>query len=246
MRLVNLQAEAGNGLGLFENLHGFAFADTFARGLQDASKQVYGAPIRHFLQFVTASQNQVRTNSQMFRKIFIKRNIPEAASAEVSRAAGRFALVAAAGEIAIEAGILPWPEDSAIEASARLFKEWLAGRGTSGALDTEAAIRQVRLFLEQHGSARFERENETRPITARAGFYRRNGDGGEFWIMRETFKAEACRGFDAQAVANTLAECGHLVAGDGGRLVSRRRVGLDFQDQDNRMAVYVIREDILR
>jgi putative DNA primase/helicase len=164
----------------------------------------------------------------------------------VSRAAGRFAMVAAAGEIGIEAGIFPWPEDAAIEASVGLFKEWLAGRGTSGAMDTEAAIRQVRLFLEQNGSARFERENETRPITARAGFYRRNGEGGEFWIMRETFKAEVCRGFDAQAVAKTLVERGHLVTGDGGGLISKRRVGPDSSDVDNRVAVYVIREDILR
>ncbi len=130
-------------------------------------------------------------------------------------------MVAVAGEIAIEAGILPWPEDAAVEASVGLFKEWLAGRGTSGAMGIEAATRQVRLFLEQHGSAHFERENETRPITARAGFYRKNADGGEFWIMRETFKAEVCREFDAQAVAKALTECGHLVAGDGGRLISR-------------------------
>jgi putative DNA primase/helicase len=171
------------------------------RCLQDATKRIYGSPIRHFLQFVTTNHEQVRTNAQRFRKAFIRVNVPQAASGEVSRAAGRFAMVAVAGEIAIEAGILPWPEDAAVEVSVGLFKEWLAGRGTSGAMDIEAAIRQVRLFLEQHGSARFERENETRPITARAGFYRKNPDGGEFWIMRETFKTEVCRGFDAQAVA---------------------------------------------
>ncbi len=246
VRLVNLQADAGAGLGLFQNLHGSPSADIFARCLQDATKRIYGAPIRHFLQFVTVNHEQVRTNAQKFRKAFIRMNVPQAASGEVSRAAGRFAMVAVAGEIAIEAGILPWPEDAAVEASVGLFKEWLVGRGTSGAMDTEAAIRQVRLFLEQHGSARFERENETRPITSRAGFYRKNPDGGEFWIMRETFKAEVCRGFDAQAVAKALAERGHLVAGDGGRLISRRRVGPDSSEQDNRVAVYVIREGILR
>jgi hypothetical protein len=78
------------------------------------------------------------------------------------------------------------------------------------------------------------------PATALAG------DGGELWIMRETFKSEVCRGFDAQAVAKTPVERGHLVTGDGGRLISRRRVGPDSSDQDNRVAVYVIREDILR
>jgi hypothetical protein len=66
----------------------------------------------------------------------------------------------------------------AAKTAANLSKEWLAGRGTAGSMDTEAAIQQVRLFLEQHGSARFERENENRPISARAGFYRRTSNGG--------------------------------------------------------------------
>jgi putative DNA primase/helicase len=187
VRLINIPADAGSGLGLFEKLHGFPSADAFARYLQDSAKRVYGVAIRHFIEFVTTRRDRVQNDLQSFRKAFISMHVPEAASSEVSRAAGRFSIVAAAGELAIEAGILPWKEDTAVEMAGRLFAEWLSTRGTSGAMDIEAAIQQVRPFLEQHGSARFERENESRPIVARAGFYRRNGESNEFWIMRETF-----------------------------------------------------------
>jgi putative DNA primase/helicase len=247
VRLINIPADAGSGLGLFEKLHGFPSADAFARYLQDSAKRVYGVAIRHFIEFVTTRRDRVQNDLQSFRKAFISMHVPEAASSEVSRAAGRFSIVAAAGELAIEAGILPWKEDTAVEMAGRLFAEWLSTRGTSGAMDIEAAIQQVRPFLEQHGSARFERENESRPIVARAGFYRRNGESNEFWIMRETFRSEVCRGFDSRVVARALAERGYLVYGDGNRPLSRRRVGPDSDaDPDNRVSVYVIREGILR
>jgi len=247
VRLVNLQADAGVGLGMFQNLHGFPSADLFARNLQDAAKRFYGAPIRFFLQHLTDRRERATEELRRFRKKFISDYVPSSASGEVSRTAGRFALVAAAGEMAREAGILPWPEDTAIETGIGLFNEWLTRRETSGAMDAEAAIRQVRLFLEQHGSARFERDNETRPIIARAGFYRKNGESGEFWIMRETFRSEVCRGFDPQSVAKALAERGHLVVGENCRFTLRRRIGPEGPtDPDNRIAVYVIREDILK
>jgi len=247
VRLINIPADAGAGMGLFEDLHSFSAADTFARFLQDSAKRVYGAPVRHFLEFLTKNLDQVQTILRGCRKAFLEKYVPKDASGEVSRAAGRFSLVAASGELAIEAGILPWPEDTAASTAVDLFMQWLAGRGTVGAMDMEAAIQQVRLFLEQHGSARFERENENRPIPARAGFYRQTSNGNEFWIMRETFRSEVCRGYDSAAVARALAFRGFLVNGGEDRYISRRRIGSNSDsNQSNRMAVYVVREDILK
>jgi len=215
---------------------------------QDASKRTYGSPIRPFIQFLTKKREATAAEVSRYRRAFIEKPVPQGASGEVSRAAGRFSLVAAAGQLATEAGVLPWPGDAAEDAAALLFLEWLAARGTSGAVDIEAGIRQVRLFLEQHGSSRFEREGENRPVVARAGFFRKATDGsGEYWILRETFKAEVCRTFDPQAIAKALADRGYLVMGDGGRTISRRRVGPEtVSDSDNRVSVYVVSEAILR
>ena len=78
------------------------------------------------------------------------------ADGQVGRVAARFALVAAAGELATALGILPWPEGEASAAAARCFNDWLAARGDSGPEEIASGIRQVRAFLELHGSSRFE------------------------------------------------------------------------------------------
>jgi putative DNA primase/helicase len=248
VRLLNIPADAGVGLGLFEDLHGFQSSDTFARHLQDASRRIYGTPIRAYLKFVTGNLEFVRQMVPTYRQEFIAANVTENASGEVSRAAGRFALVGAAGEIGIMAEVLPWQPGSAMDAAERLFKEWVAARGTVGATDAETAIRQVRQFIEQHGDSRFEQENDARTITNRAGYYRQGTDGRrEYWCFQETFRTEICKGYDVQFVARALADRRYLIPGGKDRFISRRRIGPAADpDDDNRISVYVVREAILR
>ena len=64
--------------------------------------------------------------------------------------------MAAAGELAREFGIVPWKEGEALEAATRCFNDWFDNRGGKEAGEVHAAISQVRLFIEQHGDARFE------------------------------------------------------------------------------------------
>ena len=82
---------------------------------------------------------------------------------QVKRAAARFGLVAAAGELAAVMGILPWPGNESIKAAEACFKDWLEQRGGSGAAELEAGIAQVRLFFEQHGESRFTPWDEVHP-----------------------------------------------------------------------------------
>ncbi len=50
VRLLNIDADAGAGLGLFEDLHGAASPDLFARQLKEAAARYYGAPLRAYLE----------------------------------------------------------------------------------------------------------------------------------------------------------------------------------------------------
>jgi hypothetical protein len=91
---------------------------------------------------------------------FRARHVPPGAAGQVARVAGRFALVAAAGEMAPALGILPWSPGEAEAAAARCFRDWLAARegGTAGAGDAAervAALTKVRHFLLTQGAARF-------------------------------------------------------------------------------------------
>lgn len=234
VRMIDLPADAGAHLGLFENLHGFESGDAFARMLAEKAKRFYGAPIRDFLKFVSERQADIEKAVRQYKAAFLKQYVPHEAVGEVSRAAGRFALVGASGELATEAGITGWLEGEAISAAARLFEEWVSGR-TIKAGDEEAAIRQVRAFLEAHGSSRFALltksldgtwESVTDKTINRAGFRVGTEDVAiEYLVLPESFRNEICEGFDFRMVARVLAERGFLVTEDGKNSVRRSLPG---------------------
>src|ERR1039457_6810249 len=85
--------------------------------------------------------------------------------------------------------------------------------------DEKQAVATVRLFIEQHGSSRFEPissngklDPPAMPVVRdRAGFRRKAADGStEFLFLRETFRSEVCAGLDAKRALNALAKRGLL------------------------------------
>jgi len=70
----------------------------------------------------------------------------------------------------------------------------------------------VRLFIEKHGEARFDKVNTTDniPIRDRAGWRRGDGDAQEWLILPETWKTDICAGLNPTAVAKALAARGML------------------------------------
>jgi putative DNA primase/helicase len=225
VRLLNIDADAGHGLGLFETLHGIASPDAFARELKDAASRYYGAPLRAFLVRLTKDRSETERRVRTARDAFSRQHVPAAAAGEVQRAADRFALIGAAGELATEWGLTGWRQGESTEAAERCFQEWMEKRGTVGASDIEKAVRRVRGFLETHGTSRFQairhplragsddNPDEAQVIRDRAGFRRRNPETGEteYLILLETFKAEVCIGHPYQAVLKELDRRGFLV-----------------------------------
>jgi uncharacterized protein (DUF927 family) len=213
VRLLDIPADAGAGLGVFEHLHGMASADELSRLLCENARKSYGAPIRPFLRFVSEHWQEVEISAKEERRAFSQKHIPPGAVGEVSRAAGRFALVGAAGELATEAGITGWPDGVARQAAERLFGEWL-GQRTIGSADEDKAIRQVRAFLEAHGASRFQMlkpgNDGAERIINRAGFKRETDEGIEYLILPETFKNEVCGGYDSKMVTAALHKRGLL------------------------------------
>jgi uncharacterized protein (DUF927 family) len=221
VRLLNIEADAGAGLGLFEDIHGAASPDLFARQLKEAAGRYYGAPLRAHLKFITGKRAEVESTLRNFQVDFLKNRVPACAAGEVCRAAQRFAVIAAAGELATGARITGWEPGEATEAAARCFKSWIEARGTTGAGDIEAAINQVRRFIGAHGASRFQSTKARHDqqgdviherIINRAGF-RVDGDDGEvseYLILPEVFRGEVCEGFNYLAVARALLQRGHL------------------------------------
>jgi uncharacterized protein (DUF927 family) len=220
VRLLNIEADAEAGLGLFENIHGAETPDAFARQLKDATRCYYGVPLRVFLDFVARNRSGTETAIKNFQAAFLKEHVPMGASGEVFRAAHRYALISAAGELATDTGITGWKAGESSRAAARCFKNWLERRGTVGAVDVEVAIRQVKRFVEVNGASRFQlaksrTDGHGEPIQEkvvnRAGFrVDENGEATEYLILPEVFQREVCGGFDYQVVGKALKERGFL------------------------------------
>jgi putative DNA primase/helicase len=205
VRLVDLEADAGKGRGLFDELHGMANGDALARHLQQASRRHYGTAIREFLRRVAAEPAAVRREARHFTQAFLKDYLSDQAGREAGRVAHRFALVGYAGELASECGVTGWTGREAEAAAAELFKDWCGRRGEAGT-DEEAAIRQVRLFIEQHGASRFQRLDrpDDRTVHNRAGYIEGEDEETVWYILPEVFRAEVCKGFDVAQAAKSL------------------------------------------
>ncbi|MCH8813664.1 MAG: heavy metal translocating P-type ATPase [Chloroflexi bacterium] len=78
-----------------------------------------------------------RVQDQMLAEL-----VPADADGQVKRAAGRFALVAAAGELAIHAGVISWEPGEACRAATSCFEAWLEARGGSGASEIRDGTEQ--------------------------------------------------------------------------------------------------------
>lgn len=89
------------------------------------------------------------------QKEFAREHAPADASGQTHRAAGRFALVGAAGEIASTFGVTGWPERAALQAAEACFKAGLQARGGAGDYEEMEMLRQARRFIELHGEGRF-------------------------------------------------------------------------------------------
>src|ERR1039457_5426789 len=123
VRIISIVADAGKGMGCFEELHGAESADQFANQLNSAALAYYGTPSIAFLQRLVLERDRVGEKAKGFLRKFLETYVNEHASGEVFRAARRFALVAFAGEYASNHGITGWPEGEATRAAVTRSEE---------------------------------------------------------------------------------------------------------------------------
>jgi uncharacterized protein (DUF927 family) len=259
VRLANLPADACAGIGVFQNLHGRRDAAAFADELRDSARAHHGHAARMFLQQITehraTSSGELRVTLNELRDAFLDRHVPRGATGQVRSVASRFALIAAAGELARDYGVLPWPEGEALRAAAACFSALLELRGGEGPAEDAAALAQVRGFIEAHGESRFTpltrsalgeepaAPDVTRTIN-RVGFRRRIGGNSEehweYWILPEAWKNEVCKGLDAKRTADLLVARKFLLGGTG-----RHRAALVTIPGEGKRRVYRVSGAVL-
>jgi putative DNA primase/helicase len=226
VRLVDIPCPSE---GLIREWSGHASPGALADQLRAAARANYGHPIRAFLRELTglgpdALGDGLRDMQERWRTSVL----PPGADGQVRRAAGRFALVATAGELAQRFGVLPWAASYASEAARVAFRAWLEARGGAGASEEMRGIQAVLDFLERHGLSRFDHWDggaDSRVIN-RAGTRKKAdppAEGWDYYLTPEGWK-EACSGFDSRALARLLVKRGLLDTDKAGKAQLKVRV----------------------
>ncbi|GHB47574.1 membrane protein [Pseudovibrio japonicus] len=224
VRVIDLRADAGAGMGLFEDTHDEQDPAFFSRALKAAADNTYGTAGRAFVAELVNDLPKYRERITQLRKTFMDWLLPVGSDGQVYRVADRFALVAAAGELASDMGITGWPAWAAGEAVQRCFKDWLIERGGIGASEVAEAKRRIAETLELHGSSRFQRwaksSSDRIVITNRVGFVKTEESviddevESTYFFMPQPLK-EVLTGLDFRAVITELVDAGVIVAQNG-------------------------------
>jgi uncharacterized protein (DUF927 family) len=154
VRLLDLPADAGEGHGVFENLHSAVSGQAFADEMKHRVHQAYGTAGRTFITQLVQDMPTALEDARDMIGAFMGK-IPMSATGQVRRVATKFALIGAAGEFATAWGITGWDEGEALTAAVRCFNDWLQQRGVLTNADEDRALRQVRHFFEKYGESRF-------------------------------------------------------------------------------------------
>lgn len=235
LRMADVPADAGAGLGIFDQLHGTEGGAAFALRLAKACEAFHGAAGRAFLEWAVTHADTLRERMREASDRIADEWIPDAASGQVQRVGRRFAVVAAAGELATAAGVTGWPVGEATRGVRACFHAWLESRGGIGNAEEGQIIRQVRRFFEAHGEGRFTEwsraDDDHAPKTLhRAGYRKASRDSAgdvtawEFFVFVETFRSEICDGFDYKYALRILRDREHLAPDKGRSFDCRVRV----------------------
>jgi len=183
VRMADIPADAGMGMGAFETLHSSPTGADLSRLVTAASGSYYGAVGLEWLQWLATHADTLKTRTRKAAADLAGQWVPHGASGQVERVAARFALVAVAGELATDAGLTGWPEGESVRAIKVCFDAWLNARGGAGNGEVASMLRQVRRFLELHGEGRFTwwhraSDDHNAKTLQRAGFRRMVSEDG--------------------------------------------------------------------
>lgn len=245
IRLLDIPADAGAGLGLFDTIHDASSGAALSKQLNEASAKYYGTPAIAFIAKLVDDIDNLPSKIKQSQHAFIADHLKDDAGGQANRAALRFALVAAAGELATHWGITGWPQGEASTSARICFEVWLAQRGGAGNQEEKAMLGQVRIFFEAHAEARFTawdrtvvEDNHAAKTVNRAGYRKhtnakddegnpiytgevyKEGDekvakNTEYYVFPETFKKEVCNGLDYKRVCRLLVDKGILMPPTG-------------------------------
>ncbi len=214
-----LSLPAMNEHGVFDDLHGFESGRALADYLKHARSENYGYLGQAFLKKLVKDGRDFSKDFEGYLQVFTSLGT----SSLETRAAGTFALVAFAGELAIEYGLLPWESNSANQAAAIAFKQWQYEQGNE-LTEHQKILKLVRKFILAHGDTRFSNidDGDLDKVPNRAGWYKYdNVLGSKIFLFTSDALVEA-GGYQLKRISKALKEAGWLVESGSDKHLSKR------------------------
>ena len=228
VRMVDIDADAGKDLGLFEYLHNEKDPAEFAEKLEENSKsQFYGALGPAFVELLISMGDSAVTELRDMEKSFLERCELGDATGQVKRVARRFALTAAAGELATKMTLVPWHEGEAFLACKSCFDDWLSTTSKSVLLEEKQAFESVKSYLENYGDSMFvnpDSENGDIRSLKKAGFVKSIGEEEYFCVFPKFFRDTVCKGPSYKQTIDALVRGTLILKGENGRPDKKVRV----------------------
>jgi uncharacterized protein (DUF927 family) len=208
--------------------------------------------VAYFLQNEEGHLAQVtETAKRVFRHLIQDDDDPQ-----VQRVAKRFAIIAAAGHLAVAGGILDWNPDNVDLAVSSCFTAWRSQRGGGESEERRNALKHLRWFFEVHGPSRFERlildtADDDQPdvsrsddfaVRDRCGYRLTQADGGQlYYVLSHAWEREVCGDHNPDLLLKIAGDLGALVLGEGGRKKKKIRL----PDFPNGVRLVAIRPHLL-
>lgn len=218
-RLPSIRAAAQ--YGIYDTLHGFEDGALLSEHIAQSAEKYHGVAGRLFIRQLLDDLEQAKQQATERMAAFMA-TIPEL-SGQARRVAKRFAIAAAALELA--APVTGLPVGVGMAGVKQCFDEWLEANGT-GKHEDRRIIEQAEDFIAQYAlGTRFTEWSDKSTNKDHAGYRKQEGEKLELWVIRRVFAGEIAQSFDEAKVCRVLADNGLLKYNHKNRGYQHQRKG---------------------
>lgn len=218
-RLPSIRAAAQ--YGIYDTLHGFEDGALLSEHIVQSAEKYHGTAGRLFIRQLLDDLEQAKQQATERMAAFMA-TIPEL-SGQARRVAKRFAIAAAALELA--APVTGLPVGVGMAGVKKCFDEWLEANG-AGKHEDRRIIEQAEDFIAQHAlGTRFMEWSDKSTNKDHAGYRKQEGEKLELWVIRRVFADEIAQSFDESKVCRVLADNGLLKYNHKNRGYQHQRKG---------------------
>jgi putative DNA primase/helicase len=245
VRLIDIEADAGAGCGVFENVPDALTPSQFSDHLKDVATKNSGHAMPRYIEALQADMGKpVLLLFTQLKSAFA--SAYSDVGGQAARVRDKFALLACAGEFATHCGLSGWNNGEATRSAKACFEAWFNQR-KGASHEASLAIETVRGFIQSHGASRFhvagDDEANSRVIN-RAGWVREVKGEKCYCFASVPWKQEVLAGQDIKLACSHLTQKGLLIT-DAPEANGRKRFTYKLSTPDGLQNVYAVRASIL-